>query len=40
MHLEGSHILDAPVETVWQMLLDQEVLAKATPGVKELQPLG
>lgn len=40
MHLEGSHILDAPLEKVWEMLLDPDVLAKATPGVKELVPLG
>ena len=40
MHLEGTHVLAAPRQEVWNMLLDPEVLARVTPGVSGLDPLG
>ncbi len=40
MHLDGSHILNAPPQQVWNLILDPDVLARATPGVKTLSPLG
>ena len=40
MHLDGSHTLNAPAEAVWEMIMDPEVLAKVTPGVKTLEALG
>jgi carbon monoxide dehydrogenase subunit G len=38
MHLEGSYRFNAPQETLWNLLNDPQVLARATPGIKELQP--
>ena len=38
MHLNGTHTFDAPQKLVWDMLLDPDVLAKITPGVKTLEP--
>ncbi len=40
MHLEGTHILNAPPDAVWKMLLDPDVLARVTPGISRLEPLG
>ena len=40
MHLEGTHTLNAPVEKVWNMLQDPEILAKITPGIKTLEATG
>ncbi len=40
MHLEGSYTFNAPRTTVWKLLLDHEILAKVTPGVKSLEPQG
>ena len=37
MKLEGSHTISAPRQTVWQMLQDPNVLAKATPGVQSMK---
>ncbi len=36
MHFEGNHILNASRETVWELLIDPDVLARISPGVKEL----
>ena len=36
MHFEGNHILEAPREAVWELLIDPDVLARISPGVKEL----
>ena len=38
MHLDGTHTFNAPKELIWEMLLNPEVLAKITPGVKTLEP--
>lgn len=40
MHLDGTHILNASVQQVWDLLQDPEVLAKITPGVKTLESTG
>jgi carbon monoxide dehydrogenase subunit G len=40
MHFEGSHTFSASREVLWQLLNDPQVLARATPGVKELKPAG
>jgi carbon monoxide dehydrogenase subunit G len=40
MHLEGTHTFTADLETVWAALNDPEVLARATPGVTSMEPLG
>ena len=39
MHLDGSHRFEADRQVVWDLLNDPAVLTRATPGVKELQPL-
>jgi uncharacterized protein len=36
MELTGSHVLNAPVEKIWNMILDPVILAKVTPGISEL----
>ena len=40
MRVEGTHHLPAPRERVWALLNDPAVLARVTPGVKELHPAG
>lgn len=40
MKLEGTYTLPAPRQKVWEMLNDPEVLARVTPGIKHLEPLG
>lgn len=40
MHLEGSHLLHAPVQEVWDKLQNPEILAKVTPGIKTLESTG
>jgi carbon monoxide dehydrogenase subunit G len=40
MKVEGTYTLPAPRQRVWDMLNDPAVLAKITPGVKTLEPLG
>ncbi|UBM57426.1 carbon monoxide dehydrogenase subunit G [Marinilongibacter aquaticus] len=37
MDLSGSHVLEAPVETIWKMILDPETLARITPGISQLE---
>ncbi len=37
MKVAGSHTIAAPRERVWYMLQDPDVLAKATPGVQEME---
>lgn len=36
MELNGKHVLNAPVEKIWAMILDPEILAQVTPGISEL----
>lgn len=40
MHLEGTHILNAPPRHIWNLLMDSEVLARITPAISRLEPLG
>lgn len=40
MKVEGTYTLPAPRQKVWALLNDPKVLAKATPGIKELDPIG
>ncbi|HEV8340158.1 MAG TPA: carbon monoxide dehydrogenase subunit G [bacterium] len=40
MKVEGEHTVAAPRERVWTLLNDPGVLQRATPGCKELHPLG
>ena len=40
MRIEGTHTLPMSRDRAWQSLNDPEVLARVTPGVKELEPEG
>lgn len=40
MKVEGTYTLPAPRQRVWELLNDPKVLARATPGVKQLDPVG
>lgn len=40
MKVEGTYTLSAPRQRVWTLLNDPAVLARVTPGVKELTPEG
>lgn len=40
MKLEGTYTLRASRQKVWQMLNDPAVLARVTPGIKQLIPQG
>ncbi len=40
MHLEGTHTLSAPPQHIWNLLMDSAVLARITPAVSRLEPLG
>ncbi len=40
MHVELSHLLNHPIERVWDVLLDPEVLKRALPGVEKLESTG
>jgi len=40
MKVDGTYNLPAPRERVWSLLNDPAVLARITPGVKELTPSG
>lgn len=37
MKIEGEFTFDAPRETVWEALLDPDVIAKAIPGTERLE---
>ena len=40
MKIEGEYRFSAPREAVWAALNDPDVLAKTTPGLKQLTPAG
>ncbi len=40
MRIEGTHTLHAPRDRVWALLDDPQALARCTPGMQELRPLG
>ena len=40
MKVEGQHTVAASRDRVWELLNDPGVLQRATPGCKELHPLG
>jgi carbon monoxide dehydrogenase subunit G len=40
MKVDGSHLIAAPRERVWQLLNDPEVLARCIPGIDRLTPDG
>jgi uncharacterized protein len=37
MHLEISHVVNDPIERVWNVLLDPDVLKRALPGIEKLE---
>lgn len=37
MHLTGKHVLPASPDTLWNMLMDADTLARITPGVSKLE---
>ena len=39
MLIQGRYIITAPVQDVWGLLMDFEVLEKITPGISQLVPL-
>ncbi len=39
MKISGKHIIEAPVEAVWQKILDPAVLERVTPGIDQLEKL-
>lgn len=40
MNLEGQYTFEAPRDTVWEALLDPDVLAKVMPGCEKLEQIG
>ncbi|GAB3179061.1 CoxG family protein [Telluribacter humicola] len=40
MELQGSHVLNAPPEQIWEMLMDTDVLARIVPGISRLEKTG
>lgn len=40
MQLKGDHNFNAPVERIWDMLMDVNILAKITPGITKLEAVG
>src|SRR5689334_12656725 len=40
MHLEGSHTFDAPVQAVWDTLLNPDVIAACMPGKETFTQIG
>jgi uncharacterized protein len=40
MHLSAAYVFNAPVDTVWALLMDTERVAACLPGCKGLRPIG
>ncbi len=40
MQLKGTHVLPASRERIWALLMDPNTLAKVTPGISRLDPIG
>jgi carbon monoxide dehydrogenase subunit G len=40
MNLAATYRFDAPVEKVWELLMDTEAVGRCLPGCKGLQPIG
>jgi len=40
MEVKGEHAFNVSKQVLWDLLMDPEVLAKITPGVSALEPLG
>lgn len=40
MHLSATYVFNAPVDTVWALLMDARRVAGCLPGAKGLTPLG
>ncbi len=40
MNIEGTYTFQAPIEQVWNSLLDPEILAKALPGIENMHQTG
>ncbi len=39
MNLSGNYQFNLPQKTIWELLMDPEVIAKALPGVDEFVPI-
>lgn len=40
MHLTGTYTFNAPIDRVWAMLNDPDVIASCLPGCERLEPIG
>jgi len=40
MELKGHYVFDAPVERVWNLLMDPKAIAACIPGCQEFEPAG
>jgi len=40
MQISGSYVFNAPVERVWDLLMDTKAIAGCLPGCRELRDLG
>jgi uncharacterized protein len=40
MHVSGSYVFEAPIERVWDLLMDTTAIAACLPGCRELRDLG
>ena len=40
MHLSATYVFDAPVDRVWDLLMDTDGVAACLPGCKGLHPIG
>ena len=39
MHLTGKHTFNASVDTLWNMLMDPDILVRVTPGISKLEQI-